>query len=116
MNLRSLLVAGFAALCLTVGAQDVKYEKYTLPNGMKIILHEDHSLPVATVNIWYYVGSKDEPPKRSGFAHLFEHLMFMGTERAPTGEYDRIMEGGGGSNNASTTADRTNYYDYGPSG
>ncbi|MDR3689303.1 MAG: pitrilysin family protein [Fimbriimonas sp.] len=95
-------------------AQDVKIKKYVLPNGMKVILHEDHSLPVATVNIWYYVGSKDEPEHRSGFAHLFEHLMFMGTDRVPTGQYDKIMEGGGGSNNASTAEDRTNYFDSGP--
>ena len=104
-----LLLASFAA------AQDVKVEKYVLSNGMKVILHEDHSLPVATVNIWYYVGSKDEADRRSGFAHLFEHLMFMGTDRVPTGQYDKIMEGGGGSNNASTANDRTNYYDVGPS-
>src|SRR4051812_4536541 len=94
-----ILLAAFAASICAAIAQDVKYEKYTLPNGMTVILHEDHSLPVATVNIWYHVGSKDEPPRRSGFAHLFEHLMFMGTERAPTGEFDRIMEGGGGNNN-----------------
>ncbi len=96
--------------------QDVKYEKYVLANGMTVILHEDHSLPVATVNIWYHVGSKDEPPHRSGFAHLFEHLMFMGTERAPKSDFDNIMEAGGGNNNASTTQDRTNFFDFGPSG
>jgi len=107
------------ALLLTLStaavAQDVKVDKYLLDNGMTVILHEDHSLPVATVNIWYHVGSKDEPEHRSGFAHLFEHLMFMGTERVPTGQYDKIMEGGGGSNNASTAEDRTNFYDVGPS-
>jgi len=96
-------------------AQDVKVDKYRLDNGMVVILREDHSLPVATVNIWYRVGSKDEQEHRSGFAHLFEHLMFMGTDRVPTGQYDKIMEGGGGSNNASTAEDRTNYFDVGPS-
>lgn len=95
--------------------QDVKYEKYVLANGLTVILHEDHTLPVATVNIWYHVGSKDEQPQRSGFAHLFEHLMFMGTERAPKSDFDNIMEAGGGNNNASTTQDRTNFFDYGPS-
>jgi predicted Zn-dependent peptidase len=95
-------------------AQDVKYEKYQLPNGLTVILHEDHRLPVATINLWYYVGSKDEAARRSGFAHLFEHLMFMGTERVPGGEFDEIMEAGGGSNNASTSEDRTNYFSYGP--
>ncbi len=100
-----------SAIC---SAQSVKVDKYHLDNGMTVILHEDHSLPVATVNIWYRVGSKDEPERRSGFAHLFEHLMFMGTDRVPTGQYDKIMEGGGGANNASTAEDRTNYYDVGP--
>jgi predicted Zn-dependent peptidase len=95
-------------------AQEVKYEKYELPNGMTVILHQDHSLPVATINLWYYVGSKDEVPGRSGFAHLFEHLMFMGTKRVPGGAFDQIMEAGGGWNNATTSEDRTNYFSYGP--
>jgi zinc protease len=115
MNWRALTSTFIAAAVALVSAQDIKYEKYMLPNGMTVILHEDHALPVATVNIWYHVGSKDEPPKRSGFAHLFEHLMFMGTKRAPASEFDQIMEAGGGNNNASTTTDRTNYYDFGPS-
>jgi zinc protease len=72
-----------AAAATPAGAQQVEFEKYALPNGMTVILHEDHSLPVATVNIWYRVGAQDEPPGRSGFAHLFEHLMFMGTQRVP---------------------------------
>ncbi len=96
-------------------AQDVKYEKYQLPNGMPVILHEDHTLPVACVNLWYHVASKDETAGRSGFAHLFEHLMFMGTERVPGSDFDNIMEAGGGWNNASTSEDRTNYFEMGPS-
>ena len=116
MNPNRFVLASLLAVCTALAAaQDVKVEKYTLPNGMKVILHEDHSLPVSTVNIWYYVGSKDEADRRSGFAHLFEHLMFMGTDRVPTGQYDKIMEGGGGANNASTAEDRTNYFDFGPS-
>jgi predicted Zn-dependent peptidase len=95
-------------------AQDVPYEKYTLPNGMTVILHEDHALPVACVNLWYRVGSKDEQPGRSGFAHLFEHLMFMGTQRVPGLDFDRLMEAGGGWNNATTSEDRTNYFSMGP--
>ena len=95
-------------------AQDVQYEKYTLDNGLTVILHEDHSLPVACINLWYYVASKDEAAGRSGFAHLFEHLMFMGTRRVPEGRFDVIMESGGGWNNASTSEDRTNYFSYGP--
>jgi zinc protease len=93
----------------------IPYEKYTLSNGLKVILHVDKTLPVATINTWFYVGSKDEPERRSGFAHLFEHLMFMGTKRVPTGQFDSIMEAAGGFNNASTSEDRTNYYSYGPS-
>ena len=96
-------------------AQDIKYEKYTLDNGLIVILHEDHALPVVAINLWYYVGAKDEPPRRSGFAHLFEHLMFMGTERVPGSDFDVLMETGGGANNASTTLDRTNYFSWGPS-
>lgn len=107
-----VLVLLFAAGGLR--AQHVTYEKYSLPNGMTVILHEDHRLPVATINLWYYVGGKDEVPGRSGFAHLFEHLMFMGTRRVPGGQFDQIMESGGGWNNASTSEDRTNYYSYGP--
>jgi predicted Zn-dependent peptidase len=93
----------------------VAHEKYTLANGLTVILHEDRSLPQACVNLWYRVGSKDERTGRSGFAHLFEHLMFMGTERVPEGRFDQIMETAGGWNNASTSQDRTNYYDSGPS-
>jgi len=101
-------------LSSAVSAQQVPYEKYTLPNGMTVILHEDHTLPVASANIWYYVGSKDERPRRSGFAHLFEHLMFMGTQRVPGSDFDNVMEAGGGWNNASTSEDRTNYFEAGP--
>src|SRR5579862_888570 len=116
MRMRAILVpALLTALVSSATAQVVKYEKYLLPNGMTVILHEDHALPIATVNIWYHVGSRDEPPHRSGFAHLFEHLMFMGTKRAPKSDFDNIMEAGGGDNNASTTQDRTNFYDFGPS-
>jgi predicted Zn-dependent peptidase len=107
---------GLAAfVAVTAHAQTLKLQTYTLANGMKVILHEDHALPLVTVNILYRVGSKDEPDRRSGFAHLFEHLMFMGTDRVPTGQYDAIMEGAGGWNNANTTEDRTDFFDVGPS-
>ncbi len=116
-SLSSIPVAALAVA--TVGgsahAQEVKFEKYALDNGMTVILHEDHALPVATVNIWYRVGAQDEPPGRSGFAHLFEHLMFMGTRRVPGNQFDILMESGGGANNASTDLHRTNYYSWGPS-
>jgi len=89
---------------------EVKYTQFTLPNGLHVILHEDHSVPIATVNTWYRVGSANELPGRTGFAHLFEHLMFMGSGHAPYGEFDSQLETVGGGNNASTANDRTNYY------
>ncbi len=103
----------FAVLPLA-RAQDVKYDKYALDNGLTVILHEDHTLPIVSVNLWYRVGAKEEPRGRSGFAHLFEHLMFMGTERVKGNDFDIIMESGGGANNASTSLDRTNYFSNGP--
>jgi predicted Zn-dependent peptidase len=92
----------------------VTYDKYKLPNGLVVILHEDHSLPLVAVNTMVKVGSRFEEPKRTGFAHLFEHLMFMGTHRAPTKAFDAWMEAEGGWNNAWTSEDRTDYYDVGP--
>jgi zinc protease len=89
---------------------EVKYTQFTLANGLHVILHEDHSVPIATVNTWYRVGSANELPGRTGFAHLFEHLMFMGSGHAPYGEFDSQLESAGGGNNASTANDRTNYY------
>jgi len=92
----------------------IAYQRFRLDNGLTVILHEDHTTPEVAVNLWFHVGSKDEAPHRTGFAHLFEHLMFMGTTRVPDGEFDRIMEALGGQNNASTDEDRTNYYESGP--
>jgi zinc protease len=86
----------------------------TLPNGLTVIIHEDHSVPVVTTNVWYHVGSGDERPGRTGFAHLFEHLMFMGSKNAPYPQFDRLLEAAGANNNGSTTTDRTNYYESGP--
>lgn len=87
----------------------------TLANGLILIVHEDHSVPVVATNVWYRVGSGDEKPGRTGFAHLFEHLMFMGSEHAPYPAFDRLLEAAGADNNGSTTEDRTNYYEEGPS-
>jgi zinc protease len=89
---------------------DVAYTQFDLPNGLHVILHEDHTVPLVTVNVWYHVGSAREKPGRTGFAHLFEHLMFMGSKHAPYGDFDRLLEAAGGTNNASTAEDRTNYY------
>ena len=85
------------------------YTQFTLPNGLHVILHEDHSVPVVSVNVWYHVGSAREKPARTGFAHLFEHLMFMGSGHVEPGEFDQLLESVGGNNNGSTENDRTNY-------
>lgn len=92
----------------------VPYVMDTLANGLRLIVHEDHSAPVVTVNVWYHVGSGDEKPGRTGFAHLFEHLMFMGSQHAPYPEFDRRLEAAGANNNGSTNNDRTNYFEWGP--
>jgi zinc protease len=97
------------------GTLSVPHTTFTLPNGLKVILHEDHALPIVSANIWYRVGSSDEKPGRTGFAHLFEHMMFMGSQNVPTGDFDRMLEAAGADNNGSTTEDRTNYYEDGPS-
>lgn len=86
----------------------------TLPNGLTLIIHEDRTVPIVTTNVWYHVGSGDEKPGRTGFAHLFEHLMFMGSKNAPYPQFDRLLEAAGANNNGSTTGDRTNYYESGP--
>jgi zinc protease len=92
----------------------IKFETFTLPNGLTVILHVDRGSPLVAVNLWYHVGSKDESPGRTGFAHLFEHLMFMGSKNAPYPAFDAIMESWGGHNNGTTSNDRTNYYEIGP--
>ena len=94
---------------------EIPFEKITLPNGLVVIVSEDHTVPTVATNLMVKVGSRHEPAKRTGFAHLFEHLMFMGTERVPTGVFDERMESVGGSNNAWTSEDRTNYHDVAPS-
>jgi len=93
----------------------IRFEKYTLTNGLEVILHEDHSTPIVTVNTWYKVGSGDEKPGRTGFAHLFEHIMFMGSKNVPVGMFDKELEAAGADNNGSTTEDRTNYFENLPS-
>ena len=88
----------------------VGYTQFDLPNGLHVILHEDHSVPVVSVNTWYHVGSARERTGRTGFAHLFEHLMFMGSGHVKPGQFDAWLENVGGTNNGSTTSDRTNYF------
>ncbi|HEX8785567.1 MAG TPA: pitrilysin family protein [Telluria sp.] len=94
----------------------IAYEKTTLPNGLEVILVEDHRLPIVAVNIWYHVGPANEAPGLTGFAHLFEHMMFAGSRHLPRGLADRLLEGAGATDsNGSTDYDRTNYYDTVPS-
>jgi zinc protease len=89
---------------------EVRYSQFTLSNGLRVILHEDHTVPTVTVNMWYHVGSGRERTGRTGFAHLFEHLMFMGSGHVKPGDFDQLLEAAGGDNNGSTTEDRTNYF------
>jgi len=99
----------------TQSVPKLRFEKLTLPNGLTLILHEDHSTPIVVATTWYHVGSGDEKPGRTGFAHLFEHLMFLGSQNVPQGQFDKWLEEVGADNNGSTTFDRTNYYEQLPS-
>lgn len=93
----------------------INFEKYTLPNGLKVILHQDNSAPVVAVTALYHVGSKNEDTGRTGFAHFFEHLLFEGTENIKRGEFDKYVTNAGGALNANTSQDRTFYYELLPS-
>ncbi|HEU4930048.1 MAG TPA: pitrilysin family protein, partial [Candidatus Krumholzibacteria bacterium] len=96
-------------------AGHIEYEEHTLPNGLRVVLSEDHSVPVVAVNVWYHVGSANEEKGRSGFAHLFEHMMFQGSENVAKGDHMKHVSEAGGSMNGSTNNDRTNYYETLPS-
>ncbi len=104
-------------LCSTLSAQmkQIEYVEYELDNGMDVLLHQDNSTPIVAVTILYHVGSKNEDPERTGFAHFFEHLMFEGSENIARGEFDKILEHAGATNNASTSHDQTFYYEILPS-
>jgi zinc protease len=127
INKRILLVVALSLTVLTLqptlgqkkspAANSIKipFESYKLANGLSVILSVDKATPTVAVNIWYHVGSKNEIPGRTGFAHLFEHVMFTGSGHVPYGTHDKLTEGIGGSNNGSTTNDRTNYYESMPS-
>jgi len=93
------------------GLPEIKYEKFTLPNGLRVIVHEDRKIPVVAVNIWYHVGSKDERPGKTGFAHLFEHLMFNGTENYNNEYFSPFQQVGATDMNGTTNNDRTNYFE-----
>src|ERR1044072_2412816 len=96
-------------------AISIPFERFTLPNGLNVILSVSKTIPQAAVDVWYHVGSKNEVVGRTGFAHMFEHVMFTGSGHVPYGMHDRLTEGVGGNNNGSTTNDRTNNYENVPS-
>jgi predicted Zn-dependent peptidase len=93
-----------------VQLKPIKFVEYDLPNGLHVILHENHASPVVATYVLYHVGSKNERPDRTGFAHFFEHLMFEGTDNIPRGKIDKYVSGAGGNLNASTSFDQTDYY------
>ncbi len=97
------------------GNNKIEFTEYDLPNGLHVILHEDHSTPIVAISVLYHVGSKNEDPERTGFAHFFEHLMFEGSPNIKRGEYFKIVQSNGGTLNANTSFDRTFYYEVLPS-
>jgi len=105
-----LLIVATAA-----GAQPLPLEHYKLPNGLHVVLNEDHSAPLVAVNVWYHVGSKNEKLGRTGFAHLFEHMLFSGSKNVGPNEHFKYVQSVGGTLNGSTTIDRTNYFETLPS-
>jgi zinc protease len=115
-----LMVAGAAPVTAQQAASEVRPPKldfttHTLSNGLQVVLLEDHAVPVINLQVWYHVGSKDERPGRTGFAHLFEHLMFKGSAHVGADEHSRIIEAVGGFDNAETNDDTTNFFETFPS-
>ena len=115
---RHLAILGLVLLAVPLSGQSpapavaplqVPFRQFQLANGLNVILHQDKTVPVVAVNVWYHVGSANEKPGRTGFAHLFEHLMFEGSKSVPEGQFDLLLEAAGASNNGSTNNDRTNY-------
>lgn len=115
--MRILLALIFSLGCLISKAQlnNIEFVEYDLDNGLHVILHQDNSTPIVAVSVMYHVGSKNENPNRTGFAHFFEHLLFEGSENIGRGEYDKYIEEAGGTLNANTSNDRTYYYEILPS-
>jgi zinc protease len=114
--MRNIIVILAAVIPLSrLAAQNIQFVEYDLPNGLHVILHEDHSTPIVAVTVMYHVGSKNERVGRTGMAHFFEHLLFEGSENIGRGEYAKYVESAGGGLNANTSQDRTFYYDLLPS-
>jgi zinc protease len=117
MSLLPAVIIMALIACTKVPVKDnlnIPYEKYVMPNGLQVILHTDHSDPVISYAIMYHVGSSRETRGKTGFAHLFEHLLFGGSENVPAGTFDKIIEGMGGSNNGFTERDVTTYFEMFP--
>jgi zinc protease len=110
-----VLLLGLLAAPAAAQQVSIPHTTFSLPNGLRVIVAEDHSTPLASVNVWYHVGSGYERPGRTGFAHLFEHILFEGSANVPEGDFDNLLEAAGARNNGSTTTDRTNYYAVMPS-
>ncbi len=119
MDIKKFLLLFGLSLLIATGsmaqAPQISFEEYDLDNGLHVILHEDHSTPIVNVSVMYHVGSKNEDPQLTGFAHLFEHLMFEGSKNIARGEYSKYVEKAGGTLNANTSSDRTFYYETLPS-
>jgi predicted Zn-dependent peptidase len=106
------VISAYAASAQSV---NIKFTEYDLPNGLHVILHEDHTIPTVAISVLYHVGSKNEDPTRTGFAHFFEHLLFEGSENIERGEYMKLVQNNGGVINANTSFDRTFYFETLPS-
>ena len=109
------LLLGFATLSSNAQLNKIEFQEFTLDNGLRVILHQDKSTPIVAVSVMYHVGSKNENPDKTGFAHFFEHLLFEGSENIGRGEYDKYIEKAGGTLNANTSMDRTYYFEILPS-
>jgi len=105
-----------APLAALVKAVDIPYSEFTLPNGLRVIVHEDHKAPIVALSVWYHIGSKNEPAGKTGFAHLFEHLMFNGSEHSNTDFFKPLESVGATDVNGTTWFDRTNYFETVPTG
>ncbi len=115
MKNKIVLFILLSAAILFGQVREIEFTEYDLDNGLHVILHQDGTTPIVAVSIMYHVGSKNEDPERTGFAHFFEHLMFEGSENIARGQFDKIMESAGGTNNAYTSQDVTYYYEILPS-
>ncbi|MEO8743179.1 MAG: pitrilysin family protein [Lysobacteraceae bacterium] len=111
LSLSAALSMPLFAAAATSTSVDIPYKEFTLPNGLRVIVHEDHKAPIVAVNLWYHVGSKDEKPGKTGFAHLYEHLMFQGSENHKGEYFDPFEKAGATDQNGTTNSDRTNFFE-----